>query len=1066
MKVRTFFQYKQSLSLEPRPHTGSIACTCFRLREASTIINFVIPDAMPEKEADGSEFELQSLLARGKSASAAPATATVSVTGMHCSSCSTAVERALRALPGVQSASVALLQKSAQIAYDGSQLQMEDILESIRDAGFAADLLSSKSAQPKGKVIKFKVTGMHCSSCSTAVQKALSVTNGVEKASVSLTLEQAEVVYDPGVVKEAVLLEAIEDAGFEGEVVQEADSNSLTLQVEGMTCSSCSSAVEKALASQKGVVSAAVNLLAKRAEVQFDPDVTGPRALIEAVQDAGFDAHIVDTDRALGADDRKAELQYWRRLLRYSCAFTLPVFLLAMVLPMMPGCEALFKAHFLGFPLDELLKWTLASPVQFWIGWRFHAGAWKALKNSRANMDVLVSLGTNASYAYSMISILHHHIMRHHITGQYRPTDFFETSAMLITFILLGKYLEAAAKSRTSAAITRLLQLTPPTALLLTVDAKGNVTSEQELPTSLVHRGDILKVLPGARIPADGLVMTGQSHVDESMLTGEALPVSKRQGDTVIGGTVNLAGVLQLQTSRVGSDTALAQIVRLVGDAQMAKAPIQAFADYVSSIFVPIVVSIAFLTWLCWYVAGKTGSYPDSWLPEGHTHFLFALLFGISVLVVACPCALGLATPTAVMVGTGVAASSGILIKGGDALERAHKIKTIVFDKTGTLTKGKPAVTHHRVFHDKLTLEEILGLAAAVEACSEHPLASAVLQFAAARLAGPPASLDAELTAGLDHLEGDSESSKLLGSPSKAQRQQRSPVATDWLQAATDIDVQEGKGIKGFVAKPGQQARSVSPSKRKQKALVKVTVGNKKMMAQEGISVSQTVDDYMREMENDCCTCVMLGVGESLAGVLAIKDPLKPEARGVVAALHQAGMACHLVTGDNWRTARSIAEQLGIINVTAECLPANKAEKIKDLQGRKKVVAMVGDGINDSPALAQADVGIAVGSGTDIAIEAADYVLMRDDLEDVLTAIDLSKKTFGRIKLNYIWAMGYNIVMIPVAAGVLYPATRMQVPPWAAGAAMAFSSVSVVVSSLMLRSYRRPPPVLRDIALQ
>lgn len=1025
---------------------------------------------MPEKRIGAGEYELQSLLGRDSRASVtATATATVSVTGMHCSSCSTAVEKALRALPGVESASVALLQKSAQVAYASDQLQMEDILESIRDAGFEADLLSSKSTEHSGKISKFRVSGMHCSSCSTAVQKALSVTPGVERASVSLTLEQAEVVYDPGLVKEVVLLEAIEDAGFEGELMHEADSNCLTLQIEGMTCSSCSSAVESALRSQKGVVSAAVNLLAGIAEVHFDPDQTGPRILIEAVQDAGFDGRIVDTDRALGADDRRAELQYWSRLLRYSCAFTLPVFMLAMVLPMMPGCEALFKAHLLGFPLDELLKWVFATPVQFWIGWRFHAGAWKALKNGRANMDVLVSLGTNASYTYSMISILHHHIMRHHITGQYRPTDFFETSAMLITFILLGKYLEAAAKSRTSAAITRLLQLTPPTAVLLTLDEKGNVVSEQELATSLVHRGDLLKVLPGSRIPADGLVVSGQSHVDESMLTGEALPVSKRHGDTAIGGTVNLAGMIQVQTTRVGSDTALSQIVRLVGDAQMAKAPIQAFADYVSSIFVPIVVSLAFITWLTWYVAGKTGSYPDSWLPEGHTHFLFALLFGISVLVVACPCALGLATPTAVMVGTGVAASSGILIKGGDALERAHKIKTIVFDKTGTLTKGKPAVTHHKIFHDKLSLGEVLSLAAAVETCSEHPLAGAVLQFAAAHLAVPVASLDADLTAGLNQLEEPSEASQLLPSPTKAQRQSSPTVtATDWLQPATDVEVEEGKGIKGFVARPGQQPqpRAVSPSKRKQRALVKVVVGNKKMMAQEAIVVSQAVDDYMREMENECCTCVMVGVGDSVAGVLSIKDPLKPEARGVVAALHQAGMACHLVTGDNWRTARSIAEQLGIINVSAECLPANKAEKIKDLQGRKKVVAMVGDGINDSPALAQADVGIAVGSGTDIAIEAADYVLMRDDLEDVLTAIDLSKKTFGRIKLNYIWAMGYNIVMIPVAAGVLYPATKMQIPPWVAGAAMAFSSVSVVVSSLMLRTYKRPPPVLRDIALQ
>eukprot|EP00891_Asterochloris_glomerata_P002470 jgi/Astpho2/2470/e_gw1.00048.183.1_t len=948
---------------------------------------------------------------------------------MHCASCSSAVEKALKRLDGVQSASVALLQKSAEVRFDDTLVSQERVLEAIEDAGFEAQLLSSSSATPGAKVASLRVRGMHCASCSTAVEKALKATQGVQQATVSLSMSQADVQYDPLMVQEAALCEVVEDAGFEAEALKEVQSDTATLQITGMTCASCSAAVEKALQAQSGVLGASVNVLAGRAEVQYNPDVTGPRHLIAAVEDAGFDAEAISIDRVLGAEERQAELAYWGHLLRWSVLLTTPVFLFAMVLPMMPVCEQLFSLMIFGFPVNELIKWAFVTPVQVWIGGRFHVGAWKALRSGRANMDVLVSLGTNASYIYSLISIIHHHLAFHHTTGAYRPTDFFETSAMLITFILLGKYLEAAAKGRTSDAITKLMQLTPATAILLEASCTPLLTQapEEEVPTALVHRGDLVKVMPGARIPADGVVVAGRSHVDESMLTGESLPVNKRPGDEAIGGTVNTGGPLQLRATRVGSDTALAQIVRLVGSAQMSKAPIQAFADRVSSIFVPIVVALAFFTWLAWYVAGRAGWYPASWLPEGHNHFLFALLFGIAVLVIACPCALGLATPTAVMVGTGVGAANGILIKGGDALERAYKIRTIVFDKTGTVTRGQPTVTAHRLFDNRLSLDEVLALAAAVEACSEHPLAAAVLDWAAARLGGVRA----------------------------------------WV-ALGDGQQWHASGAASSDASPG------SPSRRLQKARqVRVTMGNKQMMRDEEVAISQAVDDYMREMENQCCTCIMLAVNDVVVAVVAVTDPLKPEARGVIAALHQMGMSCHLVTGDNWRTARSIAEQLGIINVVAECLPGAKAGKIKvapgtceDLQGRRKVVAMVGDGINDSPALAQADVGIAVGSGTDIAIEAANYVLMRSDLEDVLVAMDLSRKTFQRIRLNYVWALGYNVVMIPVAAGLLYPTLRMQIPPWVAGAAMAFSSVSVVTSSLMLRSYKRPPPVLRDVTVQ
>ncbi|KAK9841413.1 hypothetical protein WJX74_005280 [Apatococcus lobatus] len=1031
-------------------------------------------------------------------------TAELGVQGMHCASCSTAVEKALRALPGVSAASVALLNGCAQVTFSRTEVSVAQLMEAVEDCGFDASLISVPDEKAVTQVARMEVGGLHCSSCSTATEKALSALTGVSRATVSLALQQAEVEYDPALISEEALAEAVEDAGFTAKLLKpEAArcSDRLSLRVVGMTCASCSTAVETCLSSLPGVHHASVNLLANVAEVDYDPDITGPRAMLETVDDAGFEAELI-TDRRDGShEQRQKEEHYWQRLFSLSCAFTIPVFLLSMVLPMIPLMRPFLRIPVFGIPLAVILKFLLVTPVQTVIGWRFHRGAWIALRNGRANMDVLVSLGTNASYIYSLISILHHWLSMH-AQGDYQPTDFFETSAMLITFITMGKFLEARAKGRTSEAITRLLTLTPATALLLKPDKSGKLSEEVEVPTALVHRGDILKVLPGARIPADGTVEAGQSHVDESMLTGEALPVSRKRGDAVIGGTMNMGGMLQVRASRVGSDTALAQIVRLVESAQLSKAPIQAFADKVSSIFVPVVVCLAFVTWLSWYVAGSCGVFPPEWLPEGHNNFLFALLFGIAVLVIACPCALGLATPTAVMVGTGVGASNGILIKGGDCLERAHKIKVVVFDKTGTLTLGRPAVTGHALFAaGRLPLDEVLQLACALESSSEHPLAQAILSFTAGRLtvSQPETSLEQDLAQAALEAEEEratpqdeaaAEMQPILSRHANAagSRSQQRVQNLDWIRACSDVEPLPGKGMVGWVAHAsaggstgsnaaapgsprhrkggspragqGDSSRAESPSR---PAEVRVVVGNKRLMADESIPVPHDVDEYMREKEAECCTCVMVAVSGHIAGVLAISDPLKPEARGVIAALHRSGMACHLATGDNWRTARSIAEQLGIINVTAECLPGAKAEKIKDLQKRRHIVAMVGDGINDSPALAQADVGIAVGSGTDVAIEAADYVLMRDDLEDVITAIDLSRRTFNRIRLNYAWAMGYNVTMIPVAAGILYPCTHMQLPPWIAGAAMAASSVSVVCSSLMLRSYKRPPPVLRDI---
>ncbi|KAL4423767.1 hypothetical protein ABPG75_001068 [Micractinium tetrahymenae] len=1038
----------------------------------------------------------------------------LSVTGMHCSSCSSAVESALKALPGVLSAEVALLSESADVRVAPALLTAEAVADAVEACGFGARLVSRKREGPSDGVctVKLDVRGMHCSACSSAVEAALQAVPGVQSAAVSLAVQQAEVRYNAGTVAgaggsglsiEQQLVAAVEDCGFEASVIGPAESCQQLLRVGGMTCSSCSSAVEAALRAVPGVQEASVNLLAGTAEVQFDPEVAGPRHLVEAVEGVGFEAAAITGQRLDFVDNNRRETEEWRRQFRNAALLTVPVFIISMVTVHMHCMRWLYRDMVGGFPLDQVVKCLLATPVQFVLGWRFHRGAYRALRSGRANMDVLVSMGTNASYLYSLISMLHHHIMRHHMSGAYKPTDFFETAAMLITLVLMGKYLESAAKGRTSDAITKLCQLAPPTALLLMLNDSGEVLGEREVPTELVHRGDVLKVLPGARIPTDGEVVEGTSYVDESMLTGESAPVHKQAGDAVFGGTVNVGGALRIRASRVGADTALSQIVRLVENAQLSKAPIQAFADRVSAVFVPVVALLALLTWALWYAAGLAGWYPDSWLPQGHTTFLFALLFGIAVLVIACPCALGLATPTAVMVGTGVGAANGILIKGGEALERACRVRTVVFDKTGTLTAGKPHVVDVKVLHSELSVADVVQLAAAVEQHSEHPIAAAILallqqqqlkqQQPVGKLAedsshrgtAPPLpTSNVEVTVG----EGISgwiqlpSAAGAAGSGSSAQslnwaslRDVLAASSAAAAAAAAQAPAAGDAGLEGLVssaaataALPAAQGAAAAEAQQAGARLAEVliTVGNKRLMAESGITLPQAAQAYMREKESCGSTCVLVTVQQVLIGVIAVMDPIKPEARGVVAALHQMGMKCVLLTGDNWRTARAIADQLGVSTVFAEVLPAGKVDKVKELQAKSEhAVAMVGDGVNDSPALAQADLGIAVGSGTDVAIEAADFVLMRSDLEDLLMAMDLSRTTFNRIRWNYVFALGYNTLMIPTAAGVFYPLTHMQLPPWVAGACMALSSVSVVCSSLLLRRYRRPRPVLRDMLI-
>ncbi|XAR55058.1 Cu(2+)-exporting ATPase [Bertholletia excelsa] len=925
------------------------------------------------------------------------AKAVFSVIGMTCSACAGSVEKAVKRLPGIKEAVVDVLNNRAQVLFYPSFVGEELIRETIEDVGFQATLVEDEMAEKSTQVCRIQINGMTCTSCSMTVESALQAVPGVLKAQVALATEEAEIHYDPKVLSSNQLCQTIEDTGFEATLISTGeDKSKIMLKVEGIRTDNSMRIIENSLQALPGVQDINIDPELKKFSLSYKPDLTGPRNFIQVIESTGsgrFKAMIFPEGGGRESSRKEEIRQYYRSFL-WSLVFTIPVFLTSMVFMYVPGLKHGLDTKVINMlTVGEVLRWVLSTPVQFIIGRRFYTGSYKALRHGSANMDVLIALGTNAAYFYSVYSVL-----RAATSPHFKSTDFFETSAMLISFILLGKYLEVLAKGKTSEAIAKLMDLAPETAILLTLDNEGNVIHEEEIDSRLIQKNDIIKIIPGAKVASDGFVIWGQSHVNESMITGESRPVAKRKGDAVIGGTVNENGVLHIKATRIGSEGALSQIVRLVESAQMAKAPVQKFADRISKLFVPLVIFFSFTTWLAWFLAGKFGGYPKSWIPSSMDSFQLALQFGISVMVIACPCALGLATPTAVMVGTGVGASQGVLIKGGQALESAHKVNCIVFDKTGTLTVGKPVVVSTKLLKN-LVLREFYELVAAAEVNSEHPLAKAIVEYA-----------------------------------KKFREDEENPA---WPEAQVFESI-TGHGVKAVVRNK------------------EIVVGNKSLMLRENILIPIEAVESLEEAEGLAQTGILVAIGGEMVGVLAISDPLKPSAWEVISTLKSMNVKSIMVTGDNWGTANSIAKEVRIDSVIAEAKPEHKAEKVEELQASGYVVAMVGDGINDSPALVAADVGMAIGAGTDIAIEAADIVLMRSNLEDVITAIDLSRKTFSRIRLNYIWALGYNLLGIPIAAGALYPFTGFRLPPWIAGAAMAASSVSVVCCSLLLKNYRRP----------
>lgn len=797
------------------------------------------------------------------------------------------------------------------------------------------------------------VGGMTCAACSARVEKVLRQQEGVIEANVNLATNRAAVTFDPKVITIEQIIKSVTDTGYEA---QPADMAKAEFKVGGMTCAACSAGLEKTLQRVPGVYQASVNLAAERATIHYDRAVTDVKVLMAAVADAGYTAEALqaepDGDREQEA--RAREIKRQRNLFVISAVLSAPLLLVMFDMIFNFSLPALFHA--------PLVQFIFATPVQFLVGWSFYKGAYRSLKSGSANMDVLVALGTSAAYFLSVYNTFFVPVA----PGE-MPHLYFESSAVIITLILLGKYLEARAKGKTSEAIRKLMGLQAKTARV--------VRDEQEIdvPISDVVVGDIVVVRPGEKIPVDGEVVSGTSSVDESMLTGESIPVDKGPGDLVVGATINKHGAFRFRATKVGADTALAQIIKVVEDAQGSKAPIQRMADTISGIFVPVVVGIATLTFIVWYLV--TGNAEQ------------AIINMTAVLVIACPCALGLATPTSIMVGTGKGAENGILFKGGEHLENAHRVQDVILDKTGTITKGEPAVTDVIVFPDwRGAEEELLTLAASVEQASEHPLGQAIVNHAKEK--------------GLE------------------------------LAVAADFQAIPGHGI---VARAADK---------------QVLVGNRKLLKEQGIDFESHLET-LEQLEEQGKTAMLVATDGQAAGIIAVADTVKPESAAAIAALQEMGLGVYMITGDNWRTARAIAEQVGIKqdHVFAEVLPEHKAEAVQKLRDSGRVVAMVGDGINDAPALATADVGLAIGTGTDVAMEAADITLMRGNLQSIVSAIRLSRLTLRNIKQNLFWAFFYNSLGIPVAAlGLLNPIV--------AGAAMAFSSVSVVTNALRLRTVR------------
>jgi Cu+-exporting ATPase len=887
---------------------------------------------------------------------------TLDVKGMTCENCVRHVTEAIEGVKGVTSADVSLEGKRAEVEYESGTLNRDVLIGAVEKAGYSA---SADEAAVTSRIekITLPIEGMHCASCALNIEKALKKKEGVSSAAVNFASEKAFVEYDPERTDSDRLTETVREAGYD----VRKDTGKDVFSVEGMTCASCAQTVEKALAGTPGVITADVSFASSKAVVRYDASVTDKAQLEEAVDSAGYRLITSEERGDLGVDRDREKVKAARNRMAAAWALAAPI-VVWMFFEMFLGIVWPSRTVFnIGMTL-------LAIPVVFWMGWPTMRSAFKAVTHGRANMDVLIAMGTTVSFLTGPASLV------------FPIANFAGVSAMIMGFHLTGRYIESAAKGKASQAIKKLLELGSKTARIL---VNGE---EREVPVAELKIDDIMVVRPGEKIPTDGIVTEGYGAVDESMATGESMPVNRGPGDELIGATVNQEGLLKVKATKIGKDTFLAQVIKMVEECQGSKVPIQEFADRITAYFVPIILAVAGIAFLSWLIFPGTlhpvtrwASSFIPWVNPELGNVTLAIFAGVSVLVIACPCALGLATPTALMVGSGIGAENGVLIRQGEAIQTLKDVRVIVFDKTGTITRGKPEVT------DIISLggdeRGLLALAASAESGSEHPIGKAVV--------------DRAMEEGIK------------------------------IESVKGFKAVRGKGIKG--ALDGEE----------------VLVGSRKFINEAGIDTGMA-DHEIKRLEDEAKTVMLACEGGRLMGILALADTLKEDSAAAIRELESMGIETGMITGDNRRTAEAIAKQAGISRVLAEVLPDGKMQEIKKLQESEGIVAMVGDGINDAPALTQANIGIAIGTGTDIAIEASDVTLVRGDLSGVVTAVKLSKATFRKIKQNLFWAFFYNIIAVPAAIlGLLHPVI--------AEAAMATSSINVVTNANLLRWVKVTP---------
>ncbi|KAF7711125.1 hypothetical protein HF521_000136 [Silurus meridionalis] len=1029
------------------------------------------------------------------------------IKGMTCNSCVLSIEEIMSKRTGVHAITVYLNKQKGIITFDPRVTRPEELREAIEDMGFETsieldsagnDVLhnrqdSQKSVpsylkngtQPRITPQTFKssvnpsriedpveaktqkcfvrVTGMTCTSCVANIERKLHKHAGIKSVLVALMAGKAEIRYDPDYVDSAQIVKLIAGLGFGASLMDDGavSSGLLDLSVTGMTCASCVHTIETKLQSTDGILEATVALATNKAHIKFDPEVVGARDIIQVIEGLGFDVSLIRNDALRKNDglDHQKEIRLWRQSFLFNLLFGIPVMGLMIYMMVMDkqheeheGAMADMQNVLPGLSLLNLIFFLLCTPVQIFGGRYFYIQAYRSLRHGVANMDVLIVLATTIAYVYSCVVL----VVAMSEEAKQSPVTFFDTPPMLFVFIALGRWLEHIAKSKTSKALAKLMSLQATDATIVTLGHDNAIIREKQISVELVQRGDVVKVAPGGKFPVDGKVIEGNSMADESLITGEPMPVRKKPGSCVIAGSINAHGALLVEATHVGADTTLSQIVRLVEEAQTSKAPIQQFADKLSGYFVPFIVFVSVATLAAWLIIGTfdfdivAKYFPDYDKDISRVDVVvrFAFQASITVLSIACPCSLGLATPTAVMVGTGVGAQNGILIKGGEPLEMAHKIRAVMFDKTGTITNGVPRVTRVLVLWDRarLPLRKVLAIVGTAEASSEHPLGMAVTKHCKEELstetlgfchdfqAVPGCGISCKVSNIEDLLQISAETD---GTQTQTHTQTHEPTCLTLQGATMDESNLVTDGDVG----------SGSPS-------YSVLIGNRQWMQRNGLHVTPDVDEAMSSHETKGQTAILVAIDGVLCSMLAIADTVKEESALAVHTLGRMGIDVMMITGDNRRTAKAIATQVGIKKVFAEVLPSHKVAKVQELQEKGLKVAMVGDGVNDSPALARADLGIAIGTGTDVAIEAADIVLIRNDLLDVVASIELSKKTVRRIRINFLFALVYNLLGIPIAAGVFMP-VGLVLQPWMGSAAMAASSVSVLLSSLLLRCYKK-----------